>query len=329
MGIPHLGDNKAKLNRQRGITLMRKRNRPHRHPFYKKSWFWAVFVSLLLGMLCAGGVYAYRIWTAGYQTYEPPVTPPSVIKQPDKEPTALLLLGIDETPGDAGRSDTIMVATLNPKQKSMLFTSIPRDTYVTIPGRSGKTKINHSYAYGKADLTRQTVENFLDIPIDGYVRINMPGLEAVVDALGGIEVNVPFDFTYSGYTFHKGKMKLNGKEALAFSRMRKQDPLRLGDTGRVLRQQETIRGIIARGKQLSTITKLPTLVDQLGSNIKTDIPPLRLLELQQTYANVKDQDIKTITLQGEGKYMAGIYYYIVSDAEVKRVHDLLIHQLQS
>jgi polyisoprenyl-teichoic acid--peptidoglycan teichoic acid transferase len=308
---------------------MRKRNRPNSRPFYKKGLFWVIFLSLFLGVLFAGGVYVYRIWTAGYQAYEPPVTPPSVIKKPDEDPTSLLLLGIDETPGDVGRSDTIIVATLNPKQKSMFFISIPRDTYVTIPGRPGKTKINHSYAYGRSNLTRQTVENFLDIPIDGYVRINMPGLVGIVDALGGIEVNVPFDFTYppGGFTFHKGKMKLNGMQALAFSRMRKQDPL--GDTGRVRRQQETIRAIIDKGSQPATIIKLPTVVNQLGSNLKTDIPPLRLLELQQTYADVKDQDIKTMTLQGNGKYMQGIYYYIVPEAEVKRVHDLLIHQLKS
>ncbi|MBA4495992.1 LCP family protein [Paenactinomyces guangxiensis] len=264
------------------------------------------------------------------RVYEPPTQTKSEKREKkviiDQDPAALLLLGVDERNGDIGRSDTIIIATMNPHQKTVLLTNIPRDTLVQIPGRAGKDKINHSYAYGGVKLTRQTVENFLDFPIDGYVKVNMQGLEKIVDELNGIVVNVPFDFTYEGFDFKKGKMTLSGKEALAFARMRKADPH--GDFGRIRRQQEVIRGIIQKGTQLRSIAKLDNLLEQLGTNMKTDIRPLTLFRLQRIYSNIEENDISSVSFRGRDTTIGGIYYFQISEAEISRVRNILAGHIE-
>lgn len=138
-------------------------------------------------------------------------------------PINILLLGVDEREGDKGRSDTMIVATLNPKTDSMLMTSIPRDTRVELPGRSGYSKINAAYAYGDESLSVKTVEKYLDIDISYYAKVNMEGLSDLVDVVGGVTVNNDIDWTHGGYHYKKGILHLDGKHALAYVRMRHQD----------------------------------------------------------------------------------------------------------
>lgn len=302
--------------------MAKQRSRP-------RLWLHMLFILLLIGMIVIG-YFGYEIWSAASRIYEPPTQAKSDkrLKEAilEHDPIGILLLGVDERAGDVGRSDTIVIATVNPNQKTVMLTNIPRDTRVNIPGYRGKDKINHSYAYGGVDLTRKTVENFLDVPIDGYVKINMEGLEKIVDELGGIEVNVPFDFIFDGNHFKQGKMMLNGREALAFARMRKEDPF--GDFGRIKRQQEVIRAIITKGTQLSSIPRLHNIMEALGANMKTDISPLQMFHLQQTYAQVKDEDMITNQIRGHSTRINGIYYFIVSDEEVNRIRTILLDHLE-
>jgi polyisoprenyl-teichoic acid--peptidoglycan teichoic acid transferase len=102
----------------------------------------------------------------------------------------ILLLGVDERKGDKGRSDTMIVASLNADKNSMMLTSIPRDTRVHLAGRTGYSKINAAYAYGNETLAVSTVEHYLNIPIAYYVKVNMEGLSSLVDAVGGVSVNI-------------------------------------------------------------------------------------------------------------------------------------------
>ncbi|SEM78947.1 LCP family protein [Lihuaxuella thermophila] len=294
----------------------------------KRLWFRVFTLILLIGLLVVS-YFGYRIWLTATRIYEPPTLTKSEKREKavsiTKDAVSLLLLGVDERTGDLGRSDTIVIATLNPMKKTVILTNIPRDTLVDIPGQTEKNKINHSYAYGGVELTRKTVERFLDIPIDGYVKVNMQGLEKIVDQLGGIEVMVPFDFSYGGYRFHQGKMTLNGKQALAFARMRKADPH--GDFGRIRRQQEVLRGLIQKGTQFGSIMKLDQLLDELGNHMKTDIPPLRLFHLQRAYAGIRNEDISTVSFQGEDRTLDGTYYFIVSDEEINRVRRILTQHI--
>lgn len=279
---------------------------------------WLKITVILLAIALLGSAYyLYRIWDAANDAYDPPNPGQSAID--GSKSVNLLLLGIDERPGDKGRADSIIIVTLNPHNKTVKLTNIPRDTYVTIPGYRTKDKINHSYAFGGTDLARKTIERFLGLPIDGYVKVNMPGMKTIVDELGGIEVNVPFSFSESGSTYTKGKMKLNGQQALTFSRMRKLD--REGDLGRIKRQQEVIRAMIHKGTQMSSITNLDDILRALGDNVKTDIHPFTALKLSRIYNGIKDTNFSTGTFSGTPFKKNGIYYYRVTDEEIARVRN--------
>src|SRR5699024_1362831 len=110
-------------------------------------------------------------------------------KTKDAERLNILLLGVDQRGNDSGRSDALMVLTLKPESDEMQIVSIPRDTRTTIIGRGTEDKINHAYAFGGADMSIQTVENFLDIELDYFVRINMEGLKELVDEIGTITID--------------------------------------------------------------------------------------------------------------------------------------------
>lgn len=123
-----------------------------------------------------------------------------------------------------------MVATFNPSDQTMKLLSIPRDTRVKIGDLGYKDKINHSYSEGGKELTIETVEGFLDIPIDYFVTVNFDGFISIVDLLGGVTVDVPFDFNdinakWERFYFTEGEMELDGEEALVYARMRKKDPV--------------------------------------------------------------------------------------------------------
>ena len=120
------------------------------------------------------------------------------------EPVSILLLGADERGNDKGRSDSLMVITLNPKNNSMKTVSIPRDTYTEIVGKGKRDKINHAYAFGGVDMSVATVENFLNVPINYYIEVNMEGFKDIVDAVGGVDVNNDLEFSLEGSTSKKG-----------------------------------------------------------------------------------------------------------------------------
>ncbi|GAA3319220.1 hypothetical protein GCM10020331_025230 [Ectobacillus funiculus] len=117
-----------------------------------------------------------------------------------------------------------MLVTVNPNENTTKLVSIPRDTYVTIEGKGRQDKVNHAYAFGGVPMTLNTLERFLGIPIDYYIEVNMQGFQEIVDAVGGVTVHNTFPFSYEGHSFAAGSIPLNGAQALAYARMRKEDP---------------------------------------------------------------------------------------------------------
>jgi polyisoprenyl-teichoic acid--peptidoglycan teichoic acid transferase len=298
-------------------------SRTERHRKRRRWWKWLWFVLLMMAGIV--GYYAYEIWSAANKAYDPREKSAKRSQAVDihKDPFTVLLMGVDERKGDVGRTDTLILITVNPRQRQAWMMNIPRDTYVSISGH-GKDKINHAYAHGGSKLTIETVEQFLDVPVDYFVKVNMLGFEKIVDELGGVDVRVPFDFAYNGYTFHQGVMTMNGKEALAFTRMRKSDPR--GDLGRNERQQLVIKAILHKSTSLGSISRLDNVFQRLGENVKTDISPLQLLAFQQIHRAI-DQ-MNTLHLKGHGDYIGGVYYYIVDQEERNRVQRLLRQQLE-
>lgn len=146
----------------------------------------------------------------------------------------------------------MMVKTVNPKTNQTKIVSIPRDTYTEIIGRGTMDKINHAYAFGGVSMSVNTVQNLLDIPIDYYVEVNMQGVKDIVDALDRVQVSPPISFNYDGYSFVQGQpTTLDGNAALAYSRMRYEDPN--GDYGRQARQRQIIVAAMNKVASLSTI----------------------------------------------------------------------------
>ncbi|SDN10475.1 transcriptional attenuator, LytR family [Fictibacillus solisalsi] len=246
---------------------------------------------------------------------------------PDKgDPLSILILGVDERQGDRGRSDTLILVTVNPKTNKMVMTSIPRDTRTEIVGKGTEDKINHAYAFGGEKMAIKTVENFLDVPVDYYVKVNMESFQGLVDALGGVTVdNERLAFKYDGYTFPKGELKLSGKEALAYTRMRKEDPQ--GDFGRNARQRQVISAIINEGAQVSSVTKMGDILDVIGSNVKTNLTFDEMKDIQSKYKGARN-NVDNVEIKGNGQMINGIYYLIIPDEERTRIQTMLKEQLE-
>jgi len=215
------------------------------------------------------------------------------------QPVNILILGIDNsghphqgkfTPSEAlaGNSDTMLLVRLVPEAHKINILSIPRDTQVILPN-SGLDKINDANVKGGAELAEQAVSHLLsDIPINYYVRLDTEGFIHFVDALGGVEVNVPKPMHYVDKTqnltidFQPGRQKLNGQHLQEYVRFRHDD---LGDIGRVQRQQDVLKAIFSAILQPSTLKRLPQIVQVIKDNVDTDLSMGAILGIAQFLSN--------------------------------------------
>jgi polyisoprenyl-teichoic acid--peptidoglycan teichoic acid transferase len=308
--------------------------RVDKHKKKKRTWLRVVGIILLL-LLLGGGAYAYSIYhslNSAVETMHEPIDRgksdkrTEEVKFQERDPFSVLLMGVDERKNDKGRSDTMIVLTVNPDTKSVKMLSIPRDTLTDIVGHGTRDKINHAYAFGGVEMAMDTVEEMLDIPIDYYVQINMEGFEDIVNAVGGITVNNDLSFEAGGYSFPEGSVDLNGKKALAYTRMRYEDPR--GDFGRQLRQRQIIQGIIREGASVSSLWKFDDIFDALGSNVKTNMKFEEMVDIQKHYKDASN-DIEQIKIEGgSGTRIDNIYYYVIPDEEIMRLQDLLKEHLE-
>ncbi|WP_079506586.1 polyisoprenyl-teichoic acid--peptidoglycan teichoic acid transferase TagU [Mesobacillus jeotgali] len=289
-----------------------------------------IFVLLILGV----GLYSFSVYkslTDAVKTMHQPTDRKisdlrtNEIDFGKKDPFSVLMLGVDEREGDKGRSDTMIVLTVNPEKNSVKMLSIPRDTRTDIIGHGTVDKINHAYAFGGEEMSMATVEDFLDIPIDYYVKINMESFEDIVDAVGGITVNNNFSFTEGGHQFNEGELNLNGKEALSFVRMRKNDPK--GDFGRQQRQRQVIQGVIDKGASVNFLTQFDDIFAALGKNIRTNMTFNEIVEIQKNYKDAR-HNIDQLQVSGKGTRINNIYYQVVSEEEKQRVQKELKNHLK-
>lgn len=300
----------------------------------KKSRKWLTITgSILLILLVVGGAYAFTVYHSfktAVETMHQPIERKQSVKRivpvafKEKDPFSVLMLGVDEREGDRGRSDTIIVLTVNPSNNSVKMLSIPRDTRTEIVGKGKQDKINHAYAFGGVPMAMDTVENFLDIPIDYYMQVNMEGFQDIVDAVGGVTVQNDLDFTQAGFHFAKGELNLNGTKALAYSRMRYEDPR--GDFGRQTRQRQIIQEVIKEGASLSSITNFSDIFTALGKNIKTNLNFNQLVDIQKNYKSV-GTNIQQMEIKETGTMINKIYYGLVSKEEKQRIQSELKAQL--
>lgn len=290
-----------------------------------------VLVVILL-LLVGGGAYAMSKYQGVKEAVDSSFKTSGVTKErnvnqqiKDKKPISILLLGTDTGALKRtykGRTDSMMIITLNPQSNKTTITSIPRDTAVTIPGFESQSpaKINAAYSWGSSKTTIKTVQQMLNVPIDFYALINMGGMKKVIDKVGGVDVTPTLSFKYLGYTFKKDvKTHMNGAKALAYSRMRYDDPN--NDYGRQTRQREVLMALVKKSGSISTLLN-QSFLNSVSSQVQTDLSFNNLVSLAKNYRHV-DQNVQETHLQGEGKELNNQDMEVMKKTELQRVTNFI------
>lgn len=242
-----------------------------------------------------------------------------------RKPISILILGVDqglEGRHDKGNSDTLILATANPGKNKATMTSIPRDTLANILGDPGDKynmfRVNSAYGIGGSKASMRTVSALLDVPINYYVEVNMKALKSLVNAVGGVDVKVPFDFTYDWCDFHKGKQHLNGRHAVAYVRMRHDDPR--GDYGRQMRQRQVINAVVHKAISVDSIANYRNLIKIFTKYVRTNLTFNDMLALALTYRGCS-QNIDSGYIQGHDAWINGSSIQVISTAELQKASD--------
>jgi len=221
----------------------------------------------------------------------------------------ILIVGCDEIE-NYGRADTIVFLSISPKTKDVLILSIPRDTRVEIPER-GMDKINHAYAFGGKKLISETVSLFLDMPIHFYAIADFIGFVNIIDELGGVEIDVEKEMHYVDkaggldINLSPGKQMLDGEKSLQYIRFR-QD--KLGDLGRIKRQQKLALAVIEKMMNFDSIAKIPQISEGMNEYIETDIKVQDAIALANLFKGTNQEKFNVETVQGEPVYIKGVSY---------------------
>lgn len=245
-----------------------------------------------------------------------------------KHPFSILLLGVDTGEYDRteqGRSDTIMLATVNPKTKTTSLLSIPRDTRMPIIGKDMDDKVNHAYAFGGPEMSINSLSNYLQVPIDYFVSIDMKGLARLVDRVGGVNVDNQLAFKQGKYEFPLGLIHLNGKQALEYVRMRYDDPN--NDYGRQERQRKVVQALTNELISAKFIVNYSKILSILDSSLQTNlsVSDLQAIALKH-YDCFKNQE--TEQLQAKEQIIDGISYQVPEQQELDNKRQLLKKQLE-
>lgn len=322
----------------------------------KKSWKKIVLITVLtlLGLgIAAGAFVLFQAKNAVEQSYHP--TKIQKMRDADKilsdgKPVSILLMGTDtgELGRDyQGRTDSMMLMTVNPTTKETRMVSIPRDTLVSIPKANPPfpQKINAAYEVGSAEAAIETVQNWLNIPVDFYALVNMGGLERVVDKIGGIQVASPLTFDFNPdtaradagnlYSFVEGSTsfthtgedgvtknfdQMDGAAALAFSRMRYADSE--GDYGRQARQRLVLEAIMHKVATNPQLLLSPDFLDAMSDSAQTDLTFGNMTTLGLKYSGALEK-LTSDHVQGEGHMLSSGSTEVVSSTEQQRVTDLI------
>ena len=247
----------------------------------------------------------------------------------DNDSFSVLLLGIDNGAygrgTEVGRSDTMLVVTVNEKLGKTTIVSIPRDSYTEIIGYGTNDKINPGYAFGQESMSINSVQNMLNIPIDYYVTVDMGGLMGLVDAVGGLDITPILTFTYEGESFTEGEFRhVDGEAALRYARMRYDDPE--GDMGRQKRQQYVIQKLVEKLLNITSVTRYEEILKTLENSVRTNFTLDKLLSVKNNYPKAL-KNFESDKISGEGTMIGGIYYFVVPEEERLRISNVLRENL--
>ena len=301
--------------------MSKKKNPKHKPAHSKKHdyslWIWALVIVFLAAGIGAGFYYASsslfdkpekRIRT------EPRPYQPTEALLVAKDKTTVMIMGVDERKDDVGRSDTLMLATVDPKKKSASLLSIPRDTRVHVPGY-GYDKINVAYSLGGHELTQDTVEEFLDTPVEHYVLIKVPAFKRIIDAIGGVDIDVEKRMEYVDewdddgglvIDLYPGPQHMDGATAITYVRYRDEE----GDIGRIERQQKFMKAVMDQVMSPSIIPRLPNIIREVMGSVETDLSFRQCLELAGALKEAQSNGLNTKMVSGRPVYIDEISYWI-------------------
>ena len=294
--------------------------------------WWYIPVGLFAALIISGVVLTVLAWP-GYQKFDRAVDKAN--KRLDKKTraqltaddgwiwrngTTILILGLDEA-GQPAHSDTIMLMRFNPKAHTINQLSIPRDTRVEIPGR-GYDKINAAMFWGGPALAVKTIENYTGIPINHVMIVDFQGFPRLVNAVGGIDMNVPQTVTTVAgsnrrtVVFKKGVHHFDGKYAMLYVRIRM--AYAEGDFTRASRQQAFVQALQKKIAQPSNIPKLADIGKKFMSGVATDITTNQFIEL--AYLKWRSDGGRKIVMKGATGYEGGVaYVFPPSESERERM----------
>ncbi|WP_315074722.1 LCP family protein [uncultured Clostridium sp.] len=278
--------------------------------------------------------------TFSKQEDTPPNNGEDSVQETNPNITNIALFGIDEVEGTAGRSDCIMIFTIDNKHNKLKLSSIIRDSYVAIPTINRKDKINHAYAFGGPKLALQTINANFNLNLDRFITVNFSSLPKIIDDIGGINLTITNDeFKYindyiddlneknntnvSNIT-SPGIQLVNGIQALAYCRIRYTEG---GDFERTQRHRNVLNQVFKKSKDIP-ITQYPKLLDEILPILHTNLDKTEIISLALNLNSLKNttmlQDRFPCDEDGTGKVIDGIYYYVFDgDLTAKRIHNFI------
>lgn len=331
--------------------------RPPKKPRRRRRiWRWLLALVLLLAVI--GGVVFATVLNNVHQSINKmqrsaDITKARQVSQviKDGKPFSMLVLGTDTGAlkrDRTGLTDSMMLITVNPKTKTTTMMSIPRDIMMSISGAENTfpQKLNAAFPIAGVGASMLTLQNYLNVPIDFYVLVNMGGLEKLIDQVGGVKVASPLTFTYTPeadttpatYKFFKDQEKfeyakdgknfktyttMNGDAALSFSRMRYDDPQ--GDYGRQLRQRLVLKALSKKSASISTLMNAKFMAS-ISTNVETDMTYADIMNLAKKYMPATKNQVSD-HMQGVGDMYGGVSYQMVPESEKQRVTNKLRQSL--
>lgn len=268
-----------------------------------------VFKGFVLALVTVGvGFGSYSYWLvqetlSGVQA--PPVTNSQgeVVKAPQQAlppgPRTILVLGTDARDKEeaTSRTDTMLLLRVDPETKKATLISIPRDTWVQVPGQ-GSMKINAAHVYGQGPLAKSTVEELTGMTVNYYLTMDWRAFRQFVDAVGPVKVYIPKKIYDPIHDFRlaKGCQTLNGYEALQYVRFRHDSR---GDIGRIERQQAFMKAISGQAMSFRIIPKIPRIMSIVGNNTVTDMPSGEIYALGNLLRQIPKNKIETVMIPGD------------------------------
>lgn len=276
---------------------------------------------LLVVLLISVGICAGVGWWIFGRRPETVKEPTNVIASP--RTTEIMVMGVDPRTDDTGRSDTLLLVSLDTELKKASVFSIPRDTRVEME-HGAYEKINHAYAYGGQEYTKQLLEKLLATTVDGYVLVDIRAFERMIDAVGGVDIDVEKRMYYEDpwdedgglvIDLQPGEQHLDGQHAMQYVRFRDEE----GDIGRVARQQKFLQALLDRVASPEVIPHLGTIVNELTSVIKTDIETGDLVRYVTMLPEIKAHGVASHVLPGHPGWWQETSYWLPDIQESRKL----------